>query len=128
MLNATTYKASFASNPSLTVVVADSSGSTDSLAGNGGNIWLDSLWAGWSGDPSQRSTLFWNGRLQTAYAKHNNRVNVVYVDGHAAPSLPERTDLGTVLRCLQTRRGAAHLAFLPHFQRAIGRAHLHAGS
>jgi prepilin-type processing-associated H-X9-DG protein len=29
-----------------------------------------------------------NLRLQTAYAKHNNRVNVVYVDSHAAPSLP----------------------------------------
>ncbi len=94
MLNAHTYKASYASNPSLTVAVADSSGSTDSLGGNGGNIWLDSLWAGWSGDPSQRATLFWNGRLQTAYAKHNNRVNVVYVDGHAAPSLPSALTWG----------------------------------
>jgi prepilin-type N-terminal cleavage/methylation domain-containing protein/prepilin-type processing-associated H-X9-DG protein len=88
MLSAATFKASFATSPSLLVAVTDSSGSTDSAGGNGGNIWLDSLWAGWSGDPSQRPTLFWNGRLQTAYAKHNNRVNVVYVDGHAAPSLP----------------------------------------
>jgi prepilin-type N-terminal cleavage/methylation domain-containing protein/prepilin-type processing-associated H-X9-DG protein len=94
MVNATTYKASYASKPSLTVAVTDSSGSTDSLAGNGGNVWLDSLWAGWSGDPSQRPTLFWNGRLQTAYAKHNNRVNVVYVDGHAAASLPSALTWG----------------------------------
>jgi prepilin-type processing-associated H-X9-DG protein len=35
-----------------------------------------------------------NCRLQTAYAKHNNRVNVIYVDGHAAPSLPSALTWG----------------------------------
>ena len=88
MRNANPFKASFASRPSLTVALADCSGSTDSKAGAGGDCWLDSLWAGFSGDPSTSTNSNYNGRLQTAYAKHNNRVNIVYVDGHAAPSLP----------------------------------------
>jgi prepilin-type processing-associated H-X9-DG protein len=32
--------------------------------------------------------------LQAAYAKHNNRVNIVYVDGHSAPSLPSKLTWG----------------------------------
>ena len=88
MKAASPFKASFASRPSLTVALADCSGSTDSLRGAGGDCWLDSLWAGFSGDPSTSTNNDYNGRLQTAYAKHNNRVNIVYVDGHAAPSLP----------------------------------------
>jgi prepilin-type processing-associated H-X9-DG protein len=35
-----------------------------------------------------------NCRLQTSYAKHNNRVNVLYVDGHAAPSPPSALTWG----------------------------------
>ena len=35
-----------------------------------------------------------NHRLQTAYAKHNKGVNVIYVDGHAARSLPSRLTWG----------------------------------
>lgn len=33
-------------------------------------------------------------RLQTAAFKHNKRVNVIYVDGHAAPSLPSALTYG----------------------------------
>jgi prepilin-type processing-associated H-X9-DG protein len=35
-----------------------------------------------------------NGRVQTAYAKHSDRINVIYVDGHAAPSYPSRLTWG----------------------------------
>jgi prepilin-type N-terminal cleavage/methylation domain-containing protein/prepilin-type processing-associated H-X9-DG protein len=94
MRAASPFKASFASRPSLTVALADCSGSTDSARGAGGDAWLDSLWAGFSGDPSQPVTSDYNGRLQTAYAKHNNRVNIVYVDGHSAPSLPSSLTWG----------------------------------
>jgi prepilin-type N-terminal cleavage/methylation domain-containing protein/prepilin-type processing-associated H-X9-DG protein len=94
MMSAKPFKAAFATMPSYLVVTADSSGSIDSLNGAGGSAWLDSLWSGFSGDPSQSPTLFYNGRLQTCYAKHNNRVNVNYVDGHAAPSLASKLTWG----------------------------------
>ena len=35
-----------------------------------------------------------NGRVQTAYAKHNNRLNFIYVDGHAAASRPSQITWG----------------------------------
>jgi prepilin-type N-terminal cleavage/methylation domain-containing protein/prepilin-type processing-associated H-X9-DG protein len=94
MRNANPFKATFATMPSYLVVVADTSGSIDSLSGAGGSAWLDSLWSGFSGDPSQPVTSSYNARLQTAYAKHNNRVNVTYVDGHSAPSLPSKLTWG----------------------------------
>src|SRR4029077_4757365 len=55
--------------------------------------WFDSFWAGYSG-PTLSVTRSENARLQTAYARHNKRVNVVYVDGHAAPSLPSALTWG----------------------------------
>jgi prepilin-type N-terminal cleavage/methylation domain-containing protein/prepilin-type processing-associated H-X9-DG protein len=87
MINAKPFKASAALKPTQLVAVTDSSGSNDP-SGKGG-AWLDSYWAGSSGPLGDASgTSEYSARLQTAYAKHNNRVNVVYVDGHAAPSLP----------------------------------------
>jgi prepilin-type processing-associated H-X9-DG protein len=38
-----------------------------------------------------------NGRVQTAYAKHANRLNFIYCDGHAAPRESQRHALGTIL-------------------------------
>ena len=35
-----------------------------------------------------------NGGLQTGYAKHSDRVNVVYVDAHAAASKPSALTWG----------------------------------
>jgi prepilin-type N-terminal cleavage/methylation domain-containing protein/prepilin-type processing-associated H-X9-DG protein len=49
----------------------------------GDAAWLDNYWAEFSGaegDPA-------NHRLQTAWAKHDNRVNVLYADGHSETSL-----------------------------------------
>jgi prepilin-type processing-associated H-X9-DG protein len=93
MANAKPFKASSVLKPTLLVAVTDSSGSDDP---NGkGAAWLDSYWAGSSGplgDPTGTSE--YSARLQTAYAKHNNSVMVVYVDGHAASSLPSALTWG----------------------------------
>ena len=88
------FKASRVSRPSDLVAVTDSSGSVDSLGGAGGSAWLDSLLAGFSGDPTTPVTDPYNGRLQTANAKHNKRVNIAFVDGHSAPSLPSSLSWG----------------------------------
>jgi prepilin-type N-terminal cleavage/methylation domain-containing protein/prepilin-type processing-associated H-X9-DG protein len=95
------FKSASTSNPSEMVAIADSSGSNDpkeSYPGGASNdykgdaAWLDEVWATLSG-PNQPVDGK-NHRLQTAYAKHNNRVNIVYVDGHAAPSLPSALTWG----------------------------------
>jgi prepilin-type processing-associated H-X9-DG protein len=87
MQNAKPFKASSVTKPSDMVALTDSSGSIDSANGAGGSAWLDTVWSGSSGS-TVAATDPYNGRLQTAYAKHNNRVNIIYVDSHAAPSLP----------------------------------------
>ena len=88
------FRTSNTLKPSETVAVADSSGSNDPaecFPGGQANdykgdaAWLDLVWASNSG-PGQPPKGK-NHRLQTAYAKHNKRVNVIYVDGHAASSL-----------------------------------------
>jgi len=91
MINAKPFKSSNSSRPSDMVAVSDTSGSNDP-ANTPAAAWLDSFWAGSSG-PSQ-SVNSENCRLQTAYAKHNNRVNVVFVDGHAAPTYPSSLTWG----------------------------------
>ncbi|HVU07545.1 MAG TPA: prepilin-type N-terminal cleavage/methylation domain-containing protein [Verrucomicrobiae bacterium] len=90
------FKSSSVSRPSDMVALTDTSGSNDPNSNNSsGSAWLDSIWAGCSG-PSQPplGANLGNARLQCAYAKHNNRVNVIYVDGHAAPSLPSALTWG----------------------------------
>ncbi len=76
------------------VAICDVSGSNDpsQINGDADAAWLDTVWAGNSG-PLNPVTGF-NGRVQTAYAKHNNRINVIYVDGHAAPTYPSRLTWG----------------------------------
>lgn len=94
MINAKPFKATSVLQPSVLVAVTDTSGSNDpGKTESNGSAWLDSVWAAKSGpdqDPQTGESNMEPGnlRLQTAYAKHNNRVNVVYVDSHAAPSLP----------------------------------------
>lgn len=91
MINAKPFKSSASSRPSDMVTLTDTSGSNDPN-NTPASAWLDSFWAGSSG-PTQPVTSE-NARLQTAYAKHNNRVNVVYVDGHAAPAAPSSLTWG----------------------------------
>jgi len=89
-------KATNIQKPADMVAISDMSASRDPLnsSGNGGDgsadgAWLDTVWASDSG-PYQPASSRWNGRVQTAFAKHNKRVNVIYVDCHAAPTLPSR--------------------------------------
>lgn len=84
------FKTSSSSRPSEMVMSTDASGSNDPANCSAGDLtgdaaWLDIVWAGnATGAPPDGK----GHRLVTAYAKHNKRVNVIYVDGHAAPSLP----------------------------------------
>ncbi|HXI72638.1 MAG TPA: prepilin-type N-terminal cleavage/methylation domain-containing protein [Verrucomicrobiae bacterium] len=84
MLNAKPFKSTSVSKPSDLVVSTDISGSNDPASGAGG-CWLDTYWSGTSGPNSPGIS---DCRLQTAYAKHSSRVNVLYVDGHCAASKP----------------------------------------
>ncbi len=88
------FKSVSVQKPADMVAICDVSGSNDPshINGDADAAWLDAVWAGFSG-PSYPVTGF-NGRVQTAYAKHNKRINVVYVDGHAAPTLPSRLTWG----------------------------------
>ena len=86
MINSRPFKSASVSKPSDLVALTDTSGSNDPN-NTPAAAWLDSFWAGSSG-PDQSPTASENARLQTAYARHGHKVNVVYVDGHAAPSLP----------------------------------------
>ena len=94
MVNAKRFKAASVSRPSEMVALADVNGSNDptQTGGKADAAWLDTVWAGNSG-PNQSPNSF-NSRLQTAYARHNKRVNIIFVDGHAAPSLPSRITWG----------------------------------
>jgi prepilin-type N-terminal cleavage/methylation domain-containing protein/prepilin-type processing-associated H-X9-DG protein len=88
------FKSSFVTKPTDTVAISDTSGSNDPNGANSdGSAWLDTVWAGQSG-AGYGANGGQNWRLQCAYAKHDNRVNIIYVDGHAAPSLPSALTWG----------------------------------
>jgi len=93
-------KAATIQKPSDMVAICDTSGSNDPTQayGNGGSgtadaAWVDTVWASNSG-PGVPPTSNWNGRIQTAYAKHSKRVQVIYVDCHAAATLPSSLTWG----------------------------------
>ena len=85
MINSKPFKASSVSQPSDVVAMCDTSGSNDPN-NTPAAAWLDTFWAGSSG-PTQPATSE-NARLQTSYARHNNRVNITWVDGHSSTALP----------------------------------------
>ncbi len=90
------FKSSFSSQPSQLVALSDTSGTISPIGSAMAAAWLDSVWAGSSGGstlPSGYNNQY-NARLQTAYARHNNRVDIIYVDAHAAPSLPSAITWG----------------------------------
>jgi len=93
MQNAKPFKASSVTRPSDLVALTDTSGSISPVASATAAAWLDSVWSGSSG-PSQPIANGFNDRLQTSYARHNNRANIIYVDAHAAPSLPSALTWG----------------------------------
>ena len=88
------FKSTGVQKPADMVAICDVSGSNDPTHVNGDAdaAWLDTVWAGYSG-PNNPVNGF-NGRVQTAYGKHANRINVVYVDCHAAPTHPSRLTWG----------------------------------
>ncbi len=88
------FRSSTIQKPADMVAICDVSGSNDPAQVNGDAdaAWLDTVWAGFSG--SSAPVIGFNGRVQTAYAKHANRINVIYVDCHAAASYPSRLTWG----------------------------------
>jgi prepilin-type N-terminal cleavage/methylation domain-containing protein/prepilin-type processing-associated H-X9-DG protein len=99
MQNAKRFKSTFVLKPTETVAITDSSGASISATADpsssapGGSAWLDTVWSGKSG-PGASATDGFNGRLQTVYANHLKRVNVLYVDCHAAASAPSALTWG----------------------------------
>jgi prepilin-type N-terminal cleavage/methylation domain-containing protein/prepilin-type processing-associated H-X9-DG protein len=93
MQNARPFKASAVNKPSDLVALTDVSGTISPVSSATAAAWLDSVWAGQSG-PSFPVGNGFTERVQTAYAKHNDRVNVIYVDGHSAPSKPSTLTWG----------------------------------
>jgi prepilin-type N-terminal cleavage/methylation domain-containing protein/prepilin-type processing-associated H-X9-DG protein len=92
------FKASQVPQPSDMVAMCEVSGSinpqqTDGIADA---AWLDTVWASTSGPNAAVAAGggSFNYRVQTAYAKHRNRINFVYVDGHSAPSFPSQITWG----------------------------------
>jgi prepilin-type N-terminal cleavage/methylation domain-containing protein/prepilin-type processing-associated H-X9-DG protein len=93
------FKSSSAIRPASTVISTDSSGSNDpnncdanDCSGDG--AWLDDLWASSDTQDPPSGNGGKGHRLVTAFGKHNNRVNVIYVDGHSAPSLASQLQWG----------------------------------
>jgi len=87
------FKISSTLRPSDLVGIMDTSGSI-TVPGAMGSAWLDTVWSGNCGPTQPAVGSGYNERVQTAYAKHANRMNIIYVDGHAAPSLPSALTWG----------------------------------
>jgi prepilin-type N-terminal cleavage/methylation domain-containing protein/prepilin-type processing-associated H-X9-DG protein len=98
MQDALPFKSTSVSQPSAVCALTDTSGGINAATGDGGSCWLDTVWSGVTGPDHTGSTVaatdYMNGRLQTCFAKHTDRVNVIYVDGHAAPSKPSALTWG----------------------------------
>jgi prepilin-type processing-associated H-X9-DG protein len=94
---ARTFKATSVERPSDVVAVTEVNG-TDNPAEIGGGLgnekadaaWLDAYWAGGSFPNATAPKGNQNFRFQSQMKKHNQRVNIVYVDGHAAGTKPRR--------------------------------------
>jgi prepilin-type processing-associated H-X9-DG protein len=80
------FKIATATRPTEIVLSTDTSGSNDPANCSAGTLMGDAAWLDivWAADATGGK----GHRLVTAYAKHNKRVNILYSDGHAAPSLP----------------------------------------
>jgi prepilin-type N-terminal cleavage/methylation domain-containing protein/prepilin-type processing-associated H-X9-DG protein len=93
MQNSLPFKSTFSTQPSLLVAVTSTSGTIAPIGSGMAAAWLDTDWSGQSG-PNDAPTDQYNARLQTSFGRHNNRATVVYVDSHAAPSLPSALTWG----------------------------------
>jgi prepilin-type N-terminal cleavage/methylation domain-containing protein/prepilin-type processing-associated H-X9-DG protein len=102
------FKLTLALRPSQLLCISEVSGSDNPGdcdgnpgpgSGNAGDpdcgdaAWLDDVWGANSGEVFPVDGF--NGRLQTAYAKHNgNTVNILYADGHSETTLASRLTWG----------------------------------
>ncbi len=101
------FKLTLAKRPSQLLCISEISGSNNPLDcdGNGSGgatdpqdpfcgdaAWLDDVWGSNSGPLFNPNSP--NGRLQTAYAKHNNMLDVIYVDGHSKATLASKLTWG----------------------------------
>jgi prepilin-type N-terminal cleavage/methylation domain-containing protein/prepilin-type processing-associated H-X9-DG protein len=88
------FKSANILKPADMVALCDVSGSNDpgQINGDADAAWLDTVWAGYSG--SGFPVVGFNGRVQTEYAKHSNRINVLYVDCHAGATYASRLTWG----------------------------------
>ena len=93
--NTQKFKSANVTRPTDMVAICDISGSNDpsQINGNADAAWLDTVWAGNSGSTAPAVGSY-NFRVQTAYGKHDNRINFIYVDGHAAPSYASQITWG----------------------------------
>jgi prepilin-type N-terminal cleavage/methylation domain-containing protein/prepilin-type processing-associated H-X9-DG protein len=87
------FKLSLASRPTDMVMSTDSSGSNDPANADNGDCsgdgaWLDGVWAATATQDPPSGAGGKGHRLVTAYGKHAKGVNVIYVDGHSARTLP----------------------------------------
>ena len=91
------FKASGVQRPTDMIAVTEVNG-TDNPREIGGGVgnekadaaWLDGYWAGGSFPNQTAAKGNQNFRFQSQMKKHNKRVNIVYVDGHAAGSKPSQ--------------------------------------
>jgi prepilin-type N-terminal cleavage/methylation domain-containing protein/prepilin-type processing-associated H-X9-DG protein len=87
------FKASMISQPSSVISVTETNGTDDprEIGGGIGNekadaAWLDDYWAGGSYPNATAPKGNQNFRFQSQMKKHLKRMNILYVDGHAASS------------------------------------------
>jgi len=90
MVNSKPFKVSMTLHPSDLVAIVDCSGSNDPSSPYGAAPVLDTVWGGLSGPKHSAAGTgsSFNYRFQTAGLKHDNRSNVLYVDGHSALTRP----------------------------------------
>jgi prepilin-type N-terminal cleavage/methylation domain-containing protein/prepilin-type processing-associated H-X9-DG protein len=90
------FKTTQAPRPAQLLCVTEVSGGNNPANSDGGTLDADAAWLDGEWDANSGPSLIpgWNHRLQTAYAKHDNRVNVLYVDGHSAASLASQLTWG----------------------------------
>jgi prepilin-type processing-associated H-X9-DG protein len=91
------FRADNIQRPTEVVAVTEVNGTDDpkQIGGGLGNekadaAWLDNYWAGGSFPQATAPRGNQNFRFQSQMKKHNKRVNIVYVDGHAGGSKPSR--------------------------------------
>jgi prepilin-type N-terminal cleavage/methylation domain-containing protein/prepilin-type processing-associated H-X9-DG protein len=120
MVNSKPFKVTMTLQPSDLVAIVDCSGSNDPNSIYGAAPVLDTVWGGLSGPPPafpiDDNGNCYNYRFQTAGLKHDNRSNVLFVDGHVSLLRPSSLVYGQFYNLFNptatcpTQSGTPHLA------------------